>query len=117
LGGFLGLIRIAQKVALAAAAWTTCCALLLLGWQTKTWLAGEIWPTVQLSTVAQNLGIGQGAIYRPASFDEFEESSALSLMGAISGVPAIVPLLVALVLLIAFYLWLGDAERSFAKDR
>jgi len=109
LGGFLCLIRIAKKAALAAAAWTTCCALLLLGWQTKTWLAEEIWPTVQLSTIVQNLGIGGGAIYLPASVDEFEESG---LTGAISGVPAIVPLLVALAMLIAFYLWLRHAERS-----
>jgi hypothetical protein len=113
LGGFLGLIRIAKKAALAAAAWTTCCALLLLGWQTKTWLAEETWPAVQLSTIVRNLGIGGGAIYLPASVDEFDESG---LTDAISGVPAIVPLLVALALLIAFYHWLGHAERSFAKD-
>jgi hypothetical protein len=110
-GDFLGLVRVAKAAALIGAGWTICCALLLLGWQTKTWIDDEIWPTLPVSTVVNKVVIGPG-VYLTASAEE----PKLSLMSTICEVPAIVPLLVALALLIAFYLWLGHTERSYAKD-
>jgi hypothetical protein len=116
LGSFLSLVRIAKSAALIAAAWTICCAVLLFVWQVKTWKTEGSWPPVRLSTVMQKLGISHGVIYLPAGANDPERTHAPGLMSAVSDVPAIFPLLVALVLLIAFYLWLERVERRYAKD-
>jgi hypothetical protein len=116
LGRFLTLVRIAKLATLITAAWTVSCAVLLFVWQVKTWPAEGSWPPVRLSAVMQKLGTSRGAIYLPASASDPERTYATGLLSAVSDVPAIFPLLVALALLIAFYLWLERVERQRAKD-
>jgi hypothetical protein len=115
LGRFLSLVRIAKLAALIAAAWTVSCAVLLFVWQVKTWPTEGSWPPVRLSAVMQRLGTSRGAIYLPASANDPERTHATGLMSAVCDLPAIFPLLVALALLIAFYLWLERVERQHAK--
>jgi hypothetical protein len=113
LGGLLSLIQFAKLATLIAVAWTMLFVVALVSWQVKTWAAEGSWPTVRLSTVIEQLRVSEGATYFPASVDSVVKTEPQSVMTLLVEAPAIVPLLVALALFIAFYLWLGHAARSY----
>ena len=111
----LRLVRFTRVTAFVAAACTLCCAVLIVGWQTVSWLKEGTWPVLRLSTVIKKLKGDRGEIYVIASADEIEKSLPTSLVDALLGVPAIVPLLVAFILMVAFYLWLKRTENQYLQ--
>lgn len=114
---FAFLVRFARVTALLGAAWTACCIVLVVGWELKSWLAGGSWPALQISFIMRRMGNDQGAVYFPASAGKLERHHQLDLVGALLELPAIVPLLIATVLIALFYLWLGRIERGYPADR
>ena len=113
---FLRLVRFARVAALIAAAETIFCAVFIIGWQAKSWLANGTWPALRLSSVLKKLEIYRGDdIYMTASAGEIERSYLTKLWDALLGLPAIVPLLVASALLIAFYLWLTHTQKRYSE--
>lgn len=112
---FLRSIRLAKVLVFVATVWTACCALALFFWQVKTFATEETWPTLRLSGVLRLLGIWQDKIiYLPAS--EAPQRPTPVLRSVLLEVPADVFLLIGSASLIAFYLWLGRAERRLSDD-
>jgi hypothetical protein len=112
LPAFLRLIRFSKVVALMANAWTIFYAVLIVGWQIATLLKEGSWPALPLSYVMSKLGYERGAIYATANVREIESGIIDSLLQ----VPAIVPLLLASVLLTIFYLWLARTEELYSGN-
>ena len=100
-----GLVRFATMTALLSAVWTILVAVLIVGRQTTSWLQNGVWETYSLSSVINGLKKDQGSTYTTASSDR--TASELTIMqGApdwLLEIPAIVPLLIASVLLLVFY--------------
>ena len=100
-----GLVRFATMTALLSAVWTILVAVLIVGRQATSWLQNGVWETYSLSSVINDLKKDQGSTYTTASSDR--TASELTIMqGApdwLLEIPAIVPLLIASVLLLVFY--------------
>ena len=112
---FLRLIRFARIAALVADIWTIFYAVLIVGWQTTIFLKDGSWPALPLSSIFNKLNIDHAPIYATASTGETEKSQLASILDALLRVPAIVPLLLAMVLLTAFYLWLARTEKKVQR--
>ena len=112
---FLRLIRFARIAALVADVWTIFYAVLIVGWQTTIFLKDGSWPALPLSSLFNKLNIDHAPIYTTASTGETEKSQLASMLDALLRVPAIVPLLLAMVLLTAFYLWLTHTEKKVRR--
>jgi hypothetical protein len=81
-------------MALFSALWTTFCAALLVGWQITRWLREGVWHS---DTVAAIIKGDPEVTYTTASYTEVE-------------IPAIVPLMLAVILLLAFRSWVAGIE-------
>jgi hypothetical protein len=97
LPAFFRLIRLAKTVALIADILTIIFAVFIVGWQINIFLRQGAWPALPLAFFFNNLGRGDAV-------------NALLL------VPTIVPLLLAMAFLTAFYLWLTHIERQYSKN-
>ena len=117
MGGLLSLIQFAKLATLIAVAWTMLVTAVLVWWQAKTWAAEGYWPAVRLSTVIEQLRASDGATYLAASVDTLARAEPCGFMTVLAEAPAIAALLVALALLIAFYLCLGRAARFYGGVR
>jgi len=72
-------------------------AVFVVGWQINTFLRQGSWPALPLSFF----------------FNKLDRGDAVD---ALLRVPAIVPLLLAAVLLTAFYLWLTHTEKQYSEN-
>jgi ABC-type sulfate transport system permease component len=102
--------------ALVADIWTIFITVLIVGWQISIFLRSGSWPALPLSSVFNKLESDRGAIYATASADEIERDRLADVVDAMLRVPTIVPLLVAGVLLTAFYLWLMHTEKRYSGN-
>ena len=102
--------------ALVADIWTIFNAVLIVGWQIIIFLKKGSWPALPLSSVFNKLESDHGAIYATASAGEIKSSQLANVVDAMLRVPTIVPLLVAAVLLTAFYLWLMHTEKRYSGN-
>jgi hypothetical protein len=99
------LIRITKATVLVVSAWTVFCILAVLAWQATTFAADGYWPSFQFSSAMTAREFGP-AVYSTASVSPMSAES--ELLDDLDGVPAMV---LALVMLIAFYAWLTNLER------
>ena len=106
---FLRLIRFTRMTALVADIWTILYAVLIVGWQITSLLREGSWPALPLSSIINKLEYNRGAIDATAS-------AGTNVVDALLRVPAIVPVLLAAVLLTAFYLWLTDIEKRYSGN-
>jgi hypothetical protein len=113
LGGLLGLIQFARLATLVTVAWTMLFGAALVWWQARTWAAEGYWPSVRISTIIEQLRLSEGATYLPASVDGPARAEPPGFMTVIAEAPVIVAVLVAIALLLTFYLWLGRAARLY----
>lgn len=113
---FLRLIRFARMTALVADIWTIFNVVLIVGWQIIIFFKKGSWPALPLSSVFNKLESDRGAIYATASAGEIERSQLANVVDAMLRVPTIVSLLVAAVLLTAFYLWLTHTEKRYSGN-
>jgi hypothetical protein len=98
--------------ALVADVWTIFYAVLIVGWQTTIFLKDGRWPALPLSSIFNKLNIDHAPIYATARTGEIEKSQLATMLDALLRIPATVPLLLAMVLLTAFYLWLTHTEKK-----
>jgi hypothetical protein len=73
-------------------------------------------PAKNAQPIGQKLESDRDAIYATASAGEIESSQLANVVDAMLRVPTIVPLLVAAVLLTAFYLWLLHTEKRYSGN-
>jgi hypothetical protein len=102
------LIRLTKTAALISALWTVFCAALLFGWQAVVWLKQGVWRSY---TVASLIRGDPEVTYTTASYDSNQ------LLEDFLELPAIIPLLVAAILLLAFQSWMASIQKSFHEDR
>jgi hypothetical protein len=103
------LVRFAKMTALLSAAWTILVAILIVGRQATSWLQDGVWESYPLSSVISSLEKGQGSTYTTASADK--PAAISGTLDWLLEIPAIVPLLIASVLLLAFYSRLTTIEK------
>ena len=115
LTAFPRLIRFAKIAALGSAILTVSYAILLLGWQTYTFLSEGDWPAVPVKFALNKLKNGHGVIYETARTRGIAGNQFTDASDALLQIPAIVPLLFAAVLLIVFYLWLSHIEKEYSE--
>ena len=108
------LVRFAKLTALIAGIWTTFCAVLIVGWQITILLKDGGWQALPLSLVFDKLEY-RHEIYSTASIDKISRSLTTNFIDLLLQMPIIVPLVLAMVLLVAFYSWLSDIERRLTK--
>jgi hypothetical protein len=101
-------VKFAKIAALLSAGWTFLCGALIVGLQVTLWLRNGIWETYSLSSVIKVLESNQNIKYVTASSDKFETEGMADWLLEI---PAMVPLLIALALLLSFYWRLTIIER------
>jgi hypothetical protein len=97
--------------ALVADVWTLFCAVLVVGWQVLIFFRDGSWHALPLAFVFKRLEYGRGEIYATSSVDKMDKGH---LADTILQVPVIVPLLLAALLLTAFYSWLSKAEKQYS---
>jgi hypothetical protein len=93
-------VKFAKITALLSAGWTFLCAVLIVGLQVTLWLRNGIWETYSLSSVIKASENHQNIKYVTASSDKFETEG---MADWVLEIPAMVPLLIALALLLTFY--------------
>jgi len=87
---------------------------LIVSWQLIIFLREGAWYALPLSSVFNRLENGHGEIYLAASRDKNESSHLPNLADLLLQVPVIVPVLFAMALLTAFYLWLSNTEQRYS---
>lgn len=111
---FLRLIRVTKAVVLTADILTVFCAAMLIGWQATLFLRDGYWPALPVSAVFGGAG-GRGAqIVATASVAQTDVVAGLGDL--LLRVPSILPLLLAIALLSAFWCWLAAVDRKYLKD-
>ncbi len=112
------LVRYAKITALLSAVWTILCAVLIVGWQVTSWLQNGVWDAYPLSSVIKSLENDQAVSYVTASSDKFETKLMDKQVMAdwLLEIPAIVALLIASALLLAFYMRLTVIEKNSSKN-
>jgi hypothetical protein len=111
---FLRLIRFAKLVTLLAGLLTLLDLVLIVGWQAVTFFNNGSWPAVQLASIVKRLPNDRGAIYETASTPSGERDDLLmSATDTLQRIPAVVPLLLALALLVVFFSWLSRIEKQY----
>jgi hypothetical protein len=110
---FIRLIRFAKLITLLAGLLTLLQLVLIVGWQAVTFFNKGRWPALQLSAVVKWVQ-DRGEIYETASTPSVERGDLLaSAAETLLQIPVVVPLLLALALLIVFFLWLSHIEKQF----
>jgi hypothetical protein len=112
---FIRLIRLAKFTALIAHAWTVIYVALIFGWQITTFIRVGVWPALPLSSIVNRGEIHPGEIFATASVGKVENND-LSVLDGLLRIPTVVPLLLAALLLGAFYLWLQNTERRYSAN-
>ena len=107
---FLRFLRFARTMALAANIWTIFCAVLIVGWQIIIFFREGSWHALPISFFFSTPEHSRGEIYSTASIDP------TNLVDAVLEIPAILPLLLAVALLTAYYLWLSNTEGRFSGN-
>jgi len=110
----LRLIRFARMTALFANVLTIFCAILIVGWQIIVFLREGNWQALPLSFVFNS--DGRNDVYSTASIAKIERGHLVNLADALLQAPVIMPLLLAAVLLTAFYSWLSNIERRYSEE-
>jgi hypothetical protein len=103
-------VRIAKISALLSAVWTMTCAVLIVGWQVIYWIHDGVWNVWSVSYVFTSLESNRRVTYVTASSDKLDAHRE-SVLEFLMEMPAIVPLLIAAALLLAFYLRLTIIEK------
>jgi hypothetical protein len=111
---FQQLLRFAKLTALLAAAFTILCAVMIVGWQVTSWIQNGEWNAYPISSVISSLQSDENATYVTASLKKVERGSPFweAIADWLLGIPAIAPLLIAAVLLLALYLKLSAIEKA-----
>jgi len=110
---FLRLIRFAKLTTLLAGLLTLIHLFLIVGWQAVTFFNNGVWPALQLSAVVR-WARDRGEIYETASTPSVKRGDLLvSAADTLLQIPVVVPLLLALALLIVFFMWLSHIEKQF----
>lgn len=103
-------LRLTKIAVLIAAAWTACCAVVLLAVGIISWLRADEWASYPLSSIlvtdrtyslASSREVGPGRVNMTDQMLEW-----------VLGLPAILPLLVALIALLTFWMRLSKLERG-----
>jgi hypothetical protein len=102
------LVKLAKRVALLSAMWTAVCAVLIVGLQITCWVRNGVWDPYPLSAVISN----RGGEFDASHAEEFHPAHRQEIVNWLLEVPTIVPLLLALALLFAFYIWLTTLEKG-----
>src|SRR5262249_22820550 len=113
LGAPMLLIQLAKGATMVGASATILVLFLIVRWEARLWAAEGRWQNVQISDVVDLLRTGENATYLPASIEGLAETrSRTALLSPFGDLPAIVPLVLALAVLIIFYLWLRRAAQA-----
>jgi len=107
----LRIIRFAKWTAWIVNAATTGCAILIVGWQVVIFMSDGSWQDLPLSLLFGKPEDDKGDIYSTASIDKIA-STAPDFVGMLLQIPIIVILVLAVILLSAFYLWLSAIEKA-----
>ena len=108
-------VRFAKLWVLIADILTICCAVLTIGLQINSWRTGGSWSALPLSLVLSRAEHSRDDIYTTASIAKIEESRVANFVDALLQVPIITLLLLAAVLLTAFYSRLSSLEKELAN--
>jgi hypothetical protein len=108
------LLRFAKATTLFSAAWTIMCAVFLTVGQIALWLKNGVWDSYPISSVINRLKTDQAPPYLLASSDKLDAEliNNPELANWLLRIPAIVPLLIASALLLAFYLLIRVIEKD-----
>ena len=85
------------------------CAVLIVGWQVIYWIHDGVWNVWSVSYVFTSLESNRRVTYVTASSDKLDAHQGV--VDFLLEIPAIVPLLIAAALLLAFYLRLTIIEK------
>jgi len=110
LSAFLRLIRFAKKIVLLAGILTSLQIVLIIGYQAVGFLRRGAWPALPLSSVFYTQEKSR-EIYSTASIYEKSNDWPTNLTSELLQIPIIVPLLLAITFLAAFYFWLVNIEK------
>jgi hypothetical protein len=89
---------------------TSLCAVMLFGCQVTAWLNTGEWTTYRLSSAIENTKGAQDTTYVTASIGKTDMTITQQVIDWLLGIPAIVPLLIALALHVALYIYLTKME-------
>jgi hypothetical protein len=111
-----GLVRFAKMTALLSAVWTLLVAVLIVGRQATSWLQYGVWDPYPLSSVINSVEKDRGSAYMTASSGRTatEVTILQGMTDWLLEIPAIVPLLIASVLLLVFYSGLLVIEKRYS---
>jgi hypothetical protein len=99
------LIRLTKTTALISALWTSFCAAFLVGWQVTVWLREGVWHSYTVGALIMG---DPEVTFTTASYTEE------GIVEKLLEIPAVVPLLVAVILLFAFHSWVASFEKEFS---
>jgi hypothetical protein len=111
---FQQLVKFTKTTVVFAAALTVLCAVVIVGWQVTSWIQNGEWNAYPVSSVISSLQRDQNNTYVTASLKKVETGSPFweAVASWLLDIPAIVPLLIAAALLLAFYLKLSAIEKA-----
>lgn len=112
---FLRIIRFTKMTALLAAIWSISYVVLIVGWQILTFIREGNWPAASVKFVL-TFGHDQNVTYTTAATRGIARGDVPGAFDRLLEAPAILPLLCAAALLIAFFLWLSRLENNMRRN-
>jgi hypothetical protein len=113
------LLTLTRGLAGFAIAFTGLCASALMAWQFYSWATAGSWNTVAFSDVLELADVSPPRTYTPASVTSYgaERERIDVIFEWLLNLPAIMPLLLALSLLTAFYVFLLSVEKELVQNQ
>jgi hypothetical protein len=110
---FVGFVRVTKIIVLAAGLLTGAFIVFVLGWQITTFLEPDSRPSLTISYALEILNQNHGHNYATEATRSIGHAETGGLVDALLNLPVIAPLIIAAVLLSAFYLFLMRIERPY----
>jgi hypothetical protein len=112
----VGFIRVTKIIVLAAGILTGAFIVFVVGWQITTFVEQGSWSSPTISSAREILNQNHSHNYVTQATRNIGHADAGGLVGALLSLPIIAPLIIAAVLLSAFYVYLTRIDRQYSGN-
>jgi hypothetical protein len=109
-------IRVAKIMVLTAAVLTGAFIIFVVGWQVTTFIEQGSWPSLTISSALELLNQNHGHNYETQSTRSVGHTDTGGLVDVLLSLPVVALLIVAAVVLSAFYVHLARVERLYTSN-
>ena len=111
-----GFIRVTKIIVLAAGILTGAFIVFVVGWQLTTFVEQGSWPSLTISSALEILNQNHSHNYITQATRGIGHAQTGGLLDALLSLPVIAPLIIAAVLLSAFYLYLTRIDIPYSGN-